>query len=151
MNSKKNQMEKEIKEFLGDIRSNKEAWKEIKEKFSGKVVKINHPSGLFVTGKFHSLTSMLVDVFINLTEVQENNCSPNVLNYLGYYHPRNYKKEKGKMNFGFVDASFDEDPEKTDLLLVPIAKGCTLECDGEVLPLPKSKLSSTTVTIVAIL
>ncbi len=81
---------------------------------------------------------MIWGSFINLTEVQEDKCSPGVLDELHYYHPRNYKPEKGKNNFGFVSAAFasEEDPEKADLLVVP-ATGCILECEGESLQLPK--------------
>jgi hypothetical protein len=127
----------EIKDFMKDLGfpsfEDSEAWNKIEEQFSGKIVTIKHENAK-VTGKFHSLT-MIWGSYINLTEVQEENCTPGVLEELHYYRPKNYKPELGMHNFGFVSAAFDEDPMKVDLLVVP-ASGCILECEDKVLNLP---------------
>jgi hypothetical protein len=111
-----------------------EAWEAIAKQFSGKIVVLKNGDAK-VTGKFHSLT-MICGSHINLTEVQEDNSTPEVLEGLNYYHPRNYNPELGFQNFGVVSAAFmKEDPQKVDLLVVP-ASGCILECEGQVLNLP---------------
>ena len=100
------------------------------KKFTGKIVIIkNGGDELQIIGKLHSAT-LIFGEHLNLIEVQEKKCSKGVLNELNYYHPRNYKPELGKRNFVFVSAAFNEDPQKTDLLVVPIT-GCSLECEGE--------------------
>jgi hypothetical protein len=108
-------------------------WKSIAERFSGKTVTIKNGS-LQSVGKFHSLT-MGFGGYISMTEVQEDKCSPGLLDAFNYYHPRNYIPELGKANFGFISESFDEDPAKTDLLIIP-ASDCILECGDEVVELP---------------
>jgi len=138
MYSKKDPME--IKAFMKILGfssfEENQVWHKIEEQFSGKIVTIKNGNAE-VTGKFHSLT-MIWGAHINLTEIQEDKCTPEVLEELDYYHPRNYKKELGKRNFGFVSAAFNEDPKKTDLLVVPAA-GCILECDDTALILPEEE------------
>jgi hypothetical protein len=128
----------EIKDFMKDLGfpsfEDSEAWEAIAKQFTGKIVTIKQ-GALQVTGKFHSLT-MIFGSNINLTEVQEDKCNPEVLAELHYYHPRNYKPEFGFHNFGPLSSAFiKEDPKKFDLLIVP-ASGCILECEDQVLNLP---------------
>ena len=96
-------------------------------KYRGKVVTIKN-GDLQVVGEFHSLT-MIFGNYINLTKVQEEECSSGVLESLNYYHPRDYNAELEQRNFGFVSAAFQEDPKTTDLLVVP-TDGVVLECEG---------------------
>ena len=87
---------------------------------------------LKIVGTLHSAT-LIWGNYLNLTKVKEDECSPDVLEQLHYYHPRNFNPELNPKyrNYGFVNASFvkENDPEKDDLLVVPV-DGCTLICEG---------------------
>ena len=78
-----------------------------------------------VNGTLHSAT-MIWGNHLNLTSVNEEDCTPGILEQFHYYHPRNYKPELEERNFGFVSAAFAEDPQKTDLLVIPV-DGCRIQ------------------------
>lgn len=99
--------------------------------FKGKEITLMQGE-LKIIGTLHSVT-LIFGNHLNLTKVKEDECSPCVLEQLHYYHPRNFNPELNPKyrNYGFVSAAFtnDNDPEKDDLLVVPV-DGCTLTCEG---------------------
>lgn len=126
---------KEVKDFMKDLGfpSNEESdvFSNVIKTFGGKEVTLTK-GNLQIVGILHSATQIWGN-FLNLTQVKEDQCSTNVLEELKYYHPRNFRAdlEPKYRNFGFVSSAFigDKDPEKDDLLVVPV-DGCTLTCEG---------------------
>ncbi len=126
---------KEIKDFMKELGfpSDEEStvMDNVCKVFKGKEV-ILEKRGLRIVGTLHSST-LIFGSFLNLTKVKEDECSPGVLEELRYYHPRDFRSdlEPKSRNYAFVSAAFckENDPEKDDLLVVPI-DGVTLTCEG---------------------
>ncbi|HEY1041621.1 MAG TPA: hypothetical protein VGE63_02770 [Candidatus Paceibacterota bacterium] len=130
---------KEVQDFMKGLgfpsQEEGDLMDDVVNRFAGKEVVIVN-GGAKVVGVLHSPT-LIFGNFLNLTQVKEDECTPGILKELHYYHPRNFKPELEKRNFGFVSAGFvqDKDPQKDDLLVVPI-DGCKLTCEGETVEFP---------------
>jgi len=143
MYSKKSD-KKEVKDFMKNLGfpSSEEGnvFDNVIKCFAGKEVVLTN-GNLKIVGTLHSAT-LIFGNHLNLTRVKEEQCTPGVLKELHYYHPRNFKPElKPKhRNYAFVSAAFtaEKDPEKDDLLVVPVG-GCTLTCEDFSTTFPPKK------------
>ncbi|MDQ5954805.1 MAG: hypothetical protein QG583_733 [Patescibacteria group bacterium] len=114
-----------------DREHNIELIKKAVEKFSQKEVTItDHQGKVLVVGTLHSAT-FEAGQYINLVNIQLDKSSKEVLDKEEYYSPKNYNSEKGIHNFRFISDKFNEDPETTDLLVMPV-HGCLLFCEDKV-------------------
>ena len=111
--------------------NNIELIKQVVDKFANKEVTITDNNGkVLVVGTLHSAT-LEVGQYLNLINIQIDKSSKEFLEKEGYYNPQNYNPEKGIQNFKFASDRFNENPEKTDLLVMPIHE-CVLFCEGKV-------------------
>jgi hypothetical protein len=114
-----------------EIENNIELIEEVVEMFSQKEVTITDKNGkILVVGTLHSAT-FEAGQYLNLINIQLDKSSKEILDKEGYYNPKNYNPEKGIQNFKFASDRFKEDPETTDLLVMPV-HGCLLFCEGKV-------------------
>lgn len=123
---------KEVQDFMKELGfpslEKGDIYNKLIEKFKGKEVTIRQGDAK-VVGELHSGTIIFGD-HLNLIKLKKEECTPGVLEELRYYDPQNFKPELGHRNFGFVSAAFKEDPETTDLLVIP-TDGSIFECEGE--------------------
>ena len=110
---------------------NIELIKKVVERFAQKEVTITDNQGrVLVVGTLHSAT-FEAGQYLNLVNIQLDKSSKEVLDKEGYYNPKSYDRKKGIHNFKFASDRFNEDPETTDLLVMPV-HGCLLFCEGKV-------------------
>ena len=114
-----------------DREHNIELIEEVVERFAQKEVTITDNQGhILVVGTLHSATFQ-AGQYLNLINIQLDKSSKEFLEKEEYYTPKDLNPEKIIKNFRFTSDKFNEDPETTDLLVMPVHERI-LFCEGKV-------------------